>query len=128
MPAVHDSNEEAQIGERQWGSAIHQWQAGKPERVLAAIMTLPIPDFARDFLKDVATGKARRRMGAPPKWPEPLKRSLVRRVFTEWKRLEEADAMGSPQDEAIALVASGFTEAHPEGPELSSDGLRAIVE
>jgi hypothetical protein len=110
-----------------WGRAILRWQAGDPEPVREMLKELPsIPDFAREFLDDLATGNPERITGARRLRTPSEERDLVDEVFME---LDALGADGS-REVAIANVAERMPGLLLRGPRANDPDavLRAIVE
>lgn len=103
------------ILERRWGGAISDWITG--DGTALAVLTRntanPIPDFAREFLADLAAGTVTHGKGGRPVerhgWVE---RAMVAEVFSEW------DA--TSKESACAAVA--------DRREISPDAVRAVVD
>lgn len=112
---------------KRWGFAIGRWQTGDLDPVRAMLRELPaIPEFAREFLDDLATKTAGHTRGAPHLRSGSEERDLVDEVFMEW------DALGEFASREIAianvavrmpeLLSRGANARDPEGV------LRGIVE
>ena len=117
--------------EYQWGAAINRWFERDPSALSALIRnsSLHIPDYAREFLADLADGKVSRGKGGRPVerhgWVE---RSIVAEVFREWDAAE-ALAPGvhgahrdSPKDAACKAVAER------RGNDPTEDAVRGLVD
>jgi hypothetical protein len=111
-PRVTDIDDQAVKHERRWGHAISEWQQGRPELLRAEFGRLRIPGFAKEFLNDLALGKAvRRPKGRPPERTAAEEREIAGDVFSQ-----QQDS-ATNQDEAIAAVAErrGMREGQVRG-------------
>jgi len=107
-----DMDDPAYLAGRKWGAAIERWVDGNGEAVGALLMASsdPIPGFAREFLADLATGRASRRNGRPPQSGR-TERAIVFEVFVEWEKAIKKSAItkngqrtDTPKNEAIRVV------------------------
>lgn len=102
--------------EKRWGYAINEWDSGRPEPLKAEIANLSAPEFVREFLTDLATGRVKRTQGRRPEYADKTVRLLVNQVFAEWDRLKELSEP-APKATAIAAIAerSNMTEGALRG-------------
>jgi len=70
-----------------WCAAIERWfeRDGSAVSKLVRDNSEPIPDFAREFLSDLAAGLPRGKGGRPEKRFGEVDRAIVFEVFTCWK-------------------------------------------
>lgn len=89
------------LAERQWGAAISRWFEHEPSALAALIRASDslIPDFAREFLADLAEGKVSRgKGGRPGKRYDQIERSIVAEVFAKWEHIAQAAAFDQVAD------------------------------
>src|SRR5690242_17892231 len=99
--------------ERLWGHAITRWQNGDPEAVCALVGKLRIPEFAREFLTDLASGKAYRPEGRPSARTGEQERAIGSAVY-------------ALQGEGKSLKAAQLTVA--EQFKLTRDQVRGLMD
>lgn len=108
MTEATDTNDPQVAVERRWGNAIAQWQLGKPEPLCDLFAAMPVPEFAREFLADMARGQVARPMGRRQRLPAAEEREVFFEVMRELDRMEDQGARRSalrPHDRAVAAVA-----------------------
>jgi hypothetical protein len=106
-----------------WGAAIFQWFERDPAPLEALLReeVRPIPDFAREFLADLASGRLKRgKGGRPDERFEWNKRAIAAEVFAVRERLEAEQANLKPTQAAFEIIA----EKRDETP----DAIRKVVE
>lgn len=114
-----------EFNKERWGWAIYQWMQGGKERDPAPLAVLlrdvarPIPDFAREFLADLASSTLKRG-GRPVEYSGRVERVIASEVFAERKRLESTGSKADPKQAACEAVAKR-RNAKP-------DAIRRLVE
>lgn len=117
---------EDEFNSKRWGSAIFQWmQTGKerdraPLAVLLRDFARPIPDFAREFLADLASDTLPRRDGRPVEYSGRVARSIASAVFAERERLESIGPNSDPKQAACEVIATRL--------DMKPDAIRRLVE
>lgn len=106
-----------------WGVAIFQWKERDPTPLVALLRdeTMPMPNFARDFLGDLASGTFRKSKGGRPVERDAWKkREIAAEVFTEWEKLEAQGEKLKPKQMAFEVVA--------DRRGATPDAIRGIVD
>lgn len=111
---VTDSDDPDRQNRIKWGCAIQNWQEGYKLllRPLLADTSIPIPDFAREFLADLAEESVIKDDGRPTERSGELERKIVADVFRAWD--------GSTKERACFYVADRHA--------LTPDAVRGLLE
>lgn len=97
-----------------WGNAIHRWKAGDLGPLAIQVAALDLPDFAKQFLADLAAGKAKRRQGRKATRSEDEQHAIWEAVCAEWAGCKDVPGRDSsgPRDKAIATAADRLGMTH----------------
>lgn len=111
---AQDIDDPERINQIKWGHAISMWQEGYKLllRPLLIDSTIQIPDFAREFLADLAEGNVIKDIGRPTDRPGWYERKIVTDAFHEWER--------STKESACHEVAERYS--------LKYDAVRGILD
>jgi len=84
---AQDMTDPDRLNKIKWGQAISEWLDGYALllRPLLNDASVPIPDFAREFLADLSEGKAHKNPGRRAERPGWLERSIVAEVYAKWE-------------------------------------------
>lgn len=108
MHEARDIDDPQRLAELRWNAAIAAWMRRDPAPLVALLGELrDVPDFAVEFLRDLAAGTVERPSGAEAARSPAHERRIAFAVYAAWEALEAEprSRAGSPKDRAIATVA-----------------------
>lgn len=114
-----------EFNSKRWGFAIYQWeQVGKghdpaPLEALLRDTEISVPDFAREFLAEMASNKLGRG-GRPKEYSGKVERSIASQVFAERERLEALGPNSDPKLAACEVIAERLGK--------TPDSVRRMIE